>query len=131
MEWVIALLAVGCVFFGAQVIVDYIKYKKVIEPRIDRMEKAKADLRSRIEEAEAELGHARAKSDRPKKNYSDFSRSTGKSTMKCRRKRLGTGTTRILPVSAVERHSPGTIRRFDPKSLDNRLTQVLHCFYSS
>lgn len=59
MEWVIALLAVGCVFFGAQVIVDYIKYKKVIEPRIDRMEKAKADLRSRIEEAEAELGHAR------------------------------------------------------------------------
>jgi predicted nucleic acid-binding Zn-ribbon protein len=59
MEWVIALLAVGCVFFGVQVIVDYVKYKRVIEPRIDRIEKTKADLRSRIEEAEAELGHAR------------------------------------------------------------------------
>ena len=59
MEWVIALLAVGCVFFGAQVIVDYVKYKRVIEPRIDRMEKTKADLHSRIEEAAAELGHAR------------------------------------------------------------------------
>ena len=59
MEWVIALLAVGCVFFGVQVIVDYVKYKRVIEPRIDRIEKTKSDLRSRIEEAEAELGHAR------------------------------------------------------------------------
>lgn len=58
MEWVIALLAVGCVFFGVQVIVDYVKYKKVIEPRIDRIEKTKADLRTRIEEAEAELGQA-------------------------------------------------------------------------
>ena len=59
MEWVIALLAVGCIFFGAQVVVDYVKYKKVIEPRIDRMEKTKADLRNRIGEAEAELGHAK------------------------------------------------------------------------
>jgi len=59
MEWVIALLAVGCVFFGVQVIVDYVKYKKVIEPRLDRIERTKADLRNRIEEAEAELGHAR------------------------------------------------------------------------
>ena len=59
MEWVIALLAVGCVFFGAQVIVDYVKYKKVIEPRIDRIEQTKVDLRTRIEKAEAELGQAR------------------------------------------------------------------------
>lgn len=55
MEWVIALLAVGCVFFAAQVVIDYVRYRKAIEPRLDRAEEAKQDLRERIAAAEAEL----------------------------------------------------------------------------
>ena len=60
MEWVIALLAVGCVFFAAQVVIDYVRYRRAIEPRLDRADEAKQDLRRRIGEAEAELKTARA-----------------------------------------------------------------------
>lgn len=55
MEWVIALLAVGCWFFAAQVIVDYLRYRRAIEPRLDRAEEAKKDLQTRLAAAEAEL----------------------------------------------------------------------------
>jgi alkylation response protein AidB-like acyl-CoA dehydrogenase len=60
MEWVIALLAVGCVFFAAQVIVDYLRYRRAIEPRLDRADEAKQDLRERIAVAEAELAATRS-----------------------------------------------------------------------
>ena len=63
MEWVIALLAVGCVFFAAQVVIDYVRYRRAIEPRFDRADEAKQDLRQRIEVAEAELKTARAELD--------------------------------------------------------------------
>ena len=36
MEWVIALLAIGCIFFAIQVVVDFVKYKREIEPKIMR-----------------------------------------------------------------------------------------------
>ena len=38
MEWVIAALGVGCVFFAAQVILDFVKYKRAIEPKLGRLE---------------------------------------------------------------------------------------------
>ena len=63
MEWVIALLAVGCVFFAAQVVIDYVRYRRAIEPRFDRADEAKQDLRQRIEVAEAELKTTRAELD--------------------------------------------------------------------
>lgn len=63
MEWVIALLAVGCVFFAAQVIVDYLRYRRAIEPRLDRADEAKQDLRERIAVAEAELVATRSELD--------------------------------------------------------------------
>ena len=59
MEWVMALLAVGCLFFAAQVVVDYTRYRRAIEPRLDRADEAKQELRSRIAAAEAELEAAR------------------------------------------------------------------------
>ena len=59
MEWVIALLGVGCVFFAAQVVVDFIKYKRAIEPKLERLEETKAELRSKIEATEAELRQTR------------------------------------------------------------------------
>ena len=49
MEWVLAVLGVGCVFFAFQVIVDYIRYRRVIQPKIARLEEAKVQLRDKIE----------------------------------------------------------------------------------
>ena len=63
MEWVIALLAVGCIFFAAQVVIDYVRYRRAIEPRLDRADEAKRDLRERITAAEAELQTTRAEMD--------------------------------------------------------------------
>ena len=60
MEWVIALLAVGCLFFAAQVVVDYLRYRRAIEPRLERTEEARQDLRARLEAAETELEQTRA-----------------------------------------------------------------------
>ena len=60
MEWVIAVLGVGCVFFAAQVVVDFIKYKRAIEPRLERLEETKAELRSKIEATETELRTTRS-----------------------------------------------------------------------
>ena len=59
MEWVIAALGVGCVFFAAQVILDFVKYKRAIEPKLGRLEETKAGLKDRIEQTEVELRAAR------------------------------------------------------------------------
>lgn len=63
MEWVIALLAVGCVFFSAQVVVDYVRYRRAIEPRLDRADASRKDLQARLEAAEAELQATRSELD--------------------------------------------------------------------
>lgn len=59
MEWVIAALAIGCLFFAIQVVVDYVKYKAVIAPRIRRLEDAKKELEAKIEASKAELNERR------------------------------------------------------------------------
>lgn len=55
MEWVIAVLGVGCIFFAFQVIIDYIRYRKSIGPRIQRLEMAKEELKAKIEASKAGL----------------------------------------------------------------------------
>ena len=59
MEWVIAILGIGCLFFAFQIVMDYLKYRAVVKPRVQRLEVAKEELRSRIEAAKAELGETR------------------------------------------------------------------------
>ena len=49
MEWVIAVLAIGCVFFAIQIVMDFVKYKAVVKPRIQRLESAKVELQARID----------------------------------------------------------------------------------
>lgn len=49
MEWVIAVLGVGCVFFAAQVVVDFITHKRAIEPRL---EKEHEEVVSQVDEEE-------------------------------------------------------------------------------
>jgi len=63
MEWVIAALAVGCVFFIVQVVVDHYKYRSVIGPRMDELEAAQARLEQRLEQATAELEQQRSRMD--------------------------------------------------------------------
>ena len=58
MEWVIAILAIGCLFFAFQVVMDYVKHKAVVEPRIQRLESARANLEKKIEEAQKDLDKA-------------------------------------------------------------------------
>lgn len=59
MEWVIAVLAVGCLFFAFQVVMDYVKYRAVVAPRMRQLEEAKEELRTRIEAARVELEQRR------------------------------------------------------------------------
>jgi DNA repair exonuclease SbcCD ATPase subunit len=59
MEWVIAIFAIGCLFFAFQVVMDYVKYKSLITPRIQRLEAARQELSARIEALRQELGSRR------------------------------------------------------------------------
>ena len=60
MEWVLALLAVGCLFFAAQVVIDYYRYKRAIEPRLDRADELREELQGKIEHANEQLEQTRA-----------------------------------------------------------------------
>lgn len=63
MAWVIAILAVGCLFFAFQVVMDYIKYRAVVAPRMRQLEEAKEELKAKIEAAKAELNQRREQLD--------------------------------------------------------------------
>ena len=56
MEGVLAILGVGCVFFAFQVVVDYIRYRRVIQPKIERLEALREELRAKIDVTRAGLG---------------------------------------------------------------------------
>ena len=60
MEWVLALLAVGCLFFAAQVIIDYYRYKRAIEPRLDRADELRDELQGKIDQANEQLTETRS-----------------------------------------------------------------------
>jgi uncharacterized coiled-coil DUF342 family protein len=81
MEWIIALLGVGCLFFAFQISMDYIKYKRAIQPRIQRLEAVKRELSQRIEafrneldESRRELPPIREEVDRLEQEYLDLQR---------------------------------------------------------
>jgi len=79
MEWVIAILAVGCAFLVLQIVMDYFRYKAVIGPRIERLESAKKDLEIRIEaskdalvERQEKLGPAKEEVEKLEQEYQDL-----------------------------------------------------------
>ena len=55
MEWVVAILGVGCVFYAFQITMDYVRYRKMIKPKIQRLEVAKEELKAKIEGLKAGL----------------------------------------------------------------------------
>ena len=63
MEWVTALLAVGCLFIAAQVVVDYLRYRRAMEPRLETARSAGEQLRHRMEAARRELAERRKEGD--------------------------------------------------------------------
>ena len=79
MEWVIALLGVGCVYFSAQVVVDYFKYKRTLDPKLAQMAVTRQNLEERIAASESELeetrealGPTRAEVERLEGEYRDI-----------------------------------------------------------
>ena len=63
MEWITALLAVGCLFIAAQVVVDYLRYRRALEPRLETARSAGEQLRHRMEAARRELAERRKEGD--------------------------------------------------------------------
>ncbi|MEW6750818.1 MAG: hypothetical protein AB1505_07555 [Candidatus Latescibacterota bacterium] len=59
MEWVIAILAVGCLFLTFQMVADYARHRALIAPRIRQLEQEADALRARIEAARGELEERR------------------------------------------------------------------------
>ena len=79
MEWVIAILGVGCAFFAFQIVMDYVKYKAVVNPRIKRLQAAKGELQVRIDaskielaESQEKLGPAKEEIERLEQEYQDL-----------------------------------------------------------
>ena len=79
MEWVIAVLAIGCAFFAVQIVMDFIKYKAYINPRIERLESAREELQARIDSSKGELaaseeklGPAKEEIERLEQEYQDL-----------------------------------------------------------
>lgn len=62
MEWVTALVAVGCLFIAGQVVVDYLRYRRALEPRLGSARNSTEQLRDRMEAVRREL--ARRQEDR-------------------------------------------------------------------
>jgi len=88
-DWVIVILGIGCVYFAVHVVVDYLKYKRVVEPRIEQLEQVKGKLRAKISEAEAELAGsrgtlepAREEVERLEREYQDLHRQVAEETAK-------------------------------------------------
>ena len=60
MEWVIALLAIGCLFFAFQIAMDYIKYNRTLRPKIQRLKQTKNELEGKIAETTTALNASRS-----------------------------------------------------------------------
>lgn len=74
MEWVITILAIGCLFFAFQIIMDFVKHKAVVEPRIQRLESARANLEQKIENARKGLEKAQGELGPTKKELDSLER---------------------------------------------------------
>jgi DNA gyrase/topoisomerase IV subunit A len=59
MEWVVALLAIGCLFLAFHIAMNYIKYKRLLGPRRERLDQAHEELEAKIAAAEKGLDEDR------------------------------------------------------------------------
>ncbi|MEE3233489.1 MAG: hypothetical protein VX294_04925 [Candidatus Latescibacterota bacterium] len=59
MEWVIAVLSIGCLFFIFQIAFGYLRHKSVVTSRLKRLEESRNNLEHRIQQAKEELDRSR------------------------------------------------------------------------
>lgn len=55
MEWVIALLAIGCFFLTFHIAMNYIKYKRLLKPKSDRLDATRQEMDDKIAAAQGQL----------------------------------------------------------------------------
>ena len=60
MEWVIAILSIGCLCFIFQIIFGYLRHKSVVASRLQRLEESRNDIEQRIREAKEKLDKSRS-----------------------------------------------------------------------
>ena len=71
MEWMTALVAVGCLFIAGQVVIDYLRYRRALAPRLESARNSGEQLRDRMEAVRREL--ARRQEDRTRPEAGDES----------------------------------------------------------
>lgn len=59
MEWVVALLAIGCLVFILHMVSDYFKRRQELEPKIRRLEEARGKLQAEIQDSKGALDKQR------------------------------------------------------------------------
>jgi len=60
MEWVIAILSIGCLCFIFQIIFGYLRHKSVVTSRLQRLEESRNDIEQRILQAKEKLDKSRS-----------------------------------------------------------------------
>ena len=60
MEWVIAILSIGCLCFIFQIVFGYLRHKSVVASRLQRLEESRNDIEERIREAKEKLDKSRS-----------------------------------------------------------------------
>ena len=60
MEWVIAILSIGCLCFIFQIIFGYLRHKSIVASRLQRLEESRNDIEERIREAKEKLDKSRS-----------------------------------------------------------------------
>tara|TARA_B100000945_G_scaffold262703_1_gene221329 strand:- start:185 stop:499 length:315 start_codon:yes stop_codon:yes gene_type:complete len=60
MEWVIAILSIGCLCFIFQIIFGYLRHKSIVASRLQRLEESRNDIEERILEAKEKLDKSRS-----------------------------------------------------------------------
>lgn len=61
MEWVVAILALGCLVFILHMVSDYFKRRQELEPKIRRLGEAKEKLQAEIRDSKGTLDEQRGK----------------------------------------------------------------------
>ena len=59
MEWVVVVLALGCLIFIAHMLSDYLKRKRDLEPKLRRLDEAKEKLQAQIQASKGTLDEQR------------------------------------------------------------------------
>mgnify|MGYP001263847414 CR=1 FL=1 len=60
MEWVIAVLSIGCLYFIFQIAFGYLRHKSIVTGRLEQLEESRNQIEEQIKEAKDELRKSRA-----------------------------------------------------------------------